>query len=564
MPFKRIQSPVGDFVWRSPRKQIFNRRSDKEPRERQKRKMYMSFFEKAKGFYESKKKPIIAIGSSVLAVLFVASVVIAVFCGGEFTQKDEKKKEVKGLLQIVNASYSVSYLDGDSFSFDKQTAEISLIARDPAFTETVKIPKLPATEYGFKVNGEGEFISEPEQITMTKDVKTVRLVSKLYQNIGKDIEVTVVDKPDIGELTDKVLIEAEAADLYAADGKLLTDEEKRTLPNADKPYISSAGTDEKGTDCSGGAALRNFSSGMKVQFKVYSDVNGEADFTILTCQRPNDTEFDTGYVITVNSTTIKTGATVPGLGKKEYFTPYTLPAVKITLKKGLNVITFAYGTESPCNLDAVKIETAEAKTLAVLGGAVTPETPDEPKPEEPKPEEPKPGEFVSELLLEAEAAELYTAEGKLLTDEEKRILPDTKKPYISSAGSTVAGTDCSGGAALRNFSSGMKVIFKFNSEVEKEVDFIILTCKRPDDANFDTGYVITVNSTTIKTNATVPGLGKKEYFTPYTLPAVKITLKKGLNVITFAYGEPYPCNLDAIKIVAADKILSVPAANKGV
>ena len=524
----------------------------------------MSFFEKAKGFYVSKKKPIIAIGSSVLAVLFVASVVIAVFCGGEFTKKDEKKKEVKGLLQIVNASYSVSYLDGDSFSFDKQTAEISLVARDPAFTETVKIPKLPATEYGFKVNGEGEFISEPEQITMTKDVKTVRLVSKLYQNIGKDIEVTVVDKPDIGELTDKVLIEAEAADLYAADGKLLTDEEKRTLPNADKPYISSAGTDEKGTDCSGGAALRNFSSGMKVQFKVYSDVNGEADFTILTCQRPNDTEFDTGYVITVNSTTIKTGATVPGLGKKEYFTPYTLPAVKITLKKGLNVITFAYGTESPCNLDAVKIETAEAKTLAVLGGAVTPETPDEPKPEEPKPEEPKPGEFVSELLLEAEAAELYTAEGKLLTDEEKRILPDTKKPYISSAGSTVAGTDCSGGAALRNFSSGMKVIFKFNSEVEKEVDFIILTCKRPDDANFDTGYVITVNSTTIKTNATVPGLGKKEYFTPYTLPAVKITLKKGLNVITFAYGEPYPCNLDAIKIVAADKILSVPAANKGV
>ena len=171
---------------------------------------------------------------------------------------------------------------------------------------------------------------------------------------------------------------------------------------------------------------------------------------------------------------------------------------------------------------------------------------------------------MSELLLEAEAAELYTAEGKLLTDEEKRILPDTKKPYISSAGSTVAGTDCSGGAALRNFSSGMKVIFKFNSEVEKEVDFIILTCKRPDDANFDTGYVITVNSTTIKTNATVPGLGKKEYFTPYTLPAVKITLKKGLNVITFAYGEPYPCNLDAIKIVAADKILSVPAANKGV
>ena len=323
----------------------------------------MSFFEKAKGFYESKKKPIIAIGSSVLAVLFVASVVIAVFCGGEFTKKDEKKKEVKGLLQIVNASYSVSYLDGDSFSFDKQTAEISLVARDPAFTETVKIPKLPATEYGFKVNGEGEFISEPEQITMTKDVKTVRLVSKLYQNIGKDIEVTVVDKPDIGELTDKVLIEAEAADLYAADGKLLTDEEKRTLPNADKPYISSAGT-VAGSDCSGGAALRNFSSGMKVQFKVYSDVNGEADFTILTCQRPNDTEFDTGYVITVNSTTIKTGATVPGLGKKEYFTPYTLPAVKITLKKGLNVITFAYGTASPCNLDAVKIVAAD-KILSV-------------------------------------------------------------------------------------------------------------------------------------------------------------------------------------------------------
>lgn len=323
----------------------------------------MSFFEKAKGFYESKKKPIIAIGSSVLAVLFIASVVIAVFCGGEFTKKDEKKKEVKGLLQIVNASYSVSYLDGDSFLFDKQTAEISLVARDPAFTETVKIPKLPATEYGFKVNGEGEFISEPEQITMTKDVKTVRLVSKLYQNIGKDIEVIVVDKPDIGELTNKVLIEAETAELYTADGKLLTDEEKRTLPNADKPYISSAGI-KAGEDCSGGAALRSFSAGMKIQFKVYSEVNQEADFTILTCQRPKDTEFDTGYVITVNSTTIKTGATVPGLGKKEYFTPYTLPAVKITLKKGLNVITFAYGTESPCNLDAIKIVAAD-KILSV-------------------------------------------------------------------------------------------------------------------------------------------------------------------------------------------------------
>ena len=324
----------------------------------------MSFFEKAKGFYESKKKPIIAIGSSVLAVLFVASVVIAVFCGGEFTKKDEKKKEVKGLLQIVNASYSVSYLDGDSFSFDKQTAEISLVARDPAFTETVKIPKLPATEYGFKVNGEGEFISEPEQITMTKDVKTVRLVSKLYQNIGKDIEVTVVDKPDVGKLTDKVLIEAENAELYTADGKLLTEEEKRTLPNADKPYISSAGSTVAGTDCSGGAALRNFSSGMKIQFKVYSEVNQEVDFTILACQRPKSANFDAGYVITVNSTEIKTGATVPGLGKKDYFTPYTLPAVKITLKKGLNVITFAYGTESPCNLDAIKIVAAD-KILSV-------------------------------------------------------------------------------------------------------------------------------------------------------------------------------------------------------
>ena len=529
----------------------------------------MSFFEKAKVFYESKKKPIIAIGSSVLAVLFVASVVIAVFCGGEFAKKDEKKKEVKGLLQIVNASYSVSYLDGDSFSFDKQTAEISLVARDPAFTETVKIPKLPATEYGFKVNGEGEFILNPNDVKMTKDVKTVRLVSKLYQNIGKDIEVTVTDKPDVGELTNKVLIEAENADLYTADGKLLTDEEKRTLPDTNKPYISSAGSTVAGGDCSGGATLRNFSSGMKVQFKVYSEVNQEADFTILTCQRPDDATFDTGYVITVNSTTIKTGAIVPGVGKKEYFTPYTLPTVKIILNRGINVITFAYGTASPCNLDAIKIETAENKTLAVLGGAVTPENPDEPKPEEPKPEDPKPedpkpGELMSELLLEAEAAELYTAEGKLLTDEEKRTLPNTEKPYISSAGSTVAGSDCSGGAALRNFSSGMKVTFKFNSEVEKGVDFIILTCQRPDDALFDLGYVITVNSTTIKTGATVPGLGKKEYFTPYALPAVKITLKKGLNVITFAYGEPYPCNLDAVKIVAADKILSIPTLDKGV
>ena len=134
---------------------------------------------------------------------------------------------------------------------------------------------------------------------------------------------------------------------------MLTQEEKETLPTIEKPYISNKGTDIKGTECSGGAALRNISKGMKVDFRFVSSKDVTTNINLKICQRKTTSNFDDGYKMTINDNLFLTNAIVPqGDG---FFTPYTVELKDISLKKGVNCISFSYNIANPHNLDALEI-----------------------------------------------------------------------------------------------------------------------------------------------------------------------------------------------------------------
>ncbi len=99
-----------------------------------------------------------------------------------------------------------------------------------------------------------------------------------------------------------------------------------------------------------------------------------------------------------------------------------------------------------------------------------------------------------DLLLEAERdADIYR-EGKLLSYTDKTTLPNTSKPFISSAGSSPDGLDCSGGACLRNFQKeNMRVVYRIVCTEETEVEFTVLICKKPKSKNMGEWFDITLN-----------------------------------------------------------------------
>lgn len=92
---------------------------------------------------------------------------------------------------------------------------------------------------------------------------------------------------------------------------------------------------------------------------------------------------------------------------------------------------------------------------------------------------------MSECLIEAELADLYDASDNLLSYEDKCMMPDEEKPYISSQGSSPAGQDCSGGACLRNFKGGMRLEITIVSSEDIKADLTVLCCMRPSSGAFN-------------------------------------------------------------------------------
>lgn len=315
----------------------------------------MGVTEKVKEIWSNHKKTVVIIVSVVLALCFIGSVLLAVFVGGEFSVAKDTN-EVKGLLQLEEASYMTDYLAGDKFVFDKEQSHLRLIAKDPLIDNIVRVDDLPASEYGFKVEG-GAICDNAEDIVLSADVKNVSVVSKYYPNLKVDIPVNVVSLDGV-ELKKQVLIEAEAAKLYNS-GTFVTNEEKETLPEADKPYNSSFG-DAQGTDCSGGACLRNLATrNMRVQFEIVCTEETDVSLVIKYCSRPDGKTFGEYYRIRLNGVTNAEISAIqtPKAAAGTYFTPVDADAVTIRLKKGINILTFesgpSVGTQNPVNLDAL-------------------------------------------------------------------------------------------------------------------------------------------------------------------------------------------------------------------
>ena len=173
----------------------------------------MSFLNGIYDFIEKHSTVIKIITASVLSIGFVGTVTYSVFSGGEF-ENNVETQEAKGILTITEAKYNVNYLDGDKFSFEKESARVQLLAKDPLIETMVIIDELPESEYGFKVNGQGDIYVNPGDITLSKEVDTIDVVSVVYPNIKTTIDVTVLSGINNEKLTNSILFEAESANIY--------------------------------------------------------------------------------------------------------------------------------------------------------------------------------------------------------------------------------------------------------------------------------------------------------------------------------------------------------------
>lgn len=331
-------------------------------------------YDKARAYAAAHKKMLIAIVSAVLGLLFILSILLSIFAGGEFSSGNTDTR-TKGIIRLNDTTYSTSYFAGDKFSFDKENASITLVAKDNVLDRVIRVDELPAPEYGFMVNGQGDIIYEPDQITMTQDVKTIDVVSKVYPDVRETIEVNVYGAPDTSKLVNSLTIEAEDTDLYW-DDKLLTQEEKATLPSAESPFLAASGNPGNGYDAellSGNNCLRNFNkNNMRVEFRFVSTAAVQAQLTITVCMRPDAGLLSEFYVVEYNGErfTAAEEMNVPGAGSGNgYYRPYDLN-LTVNLQRGVNVLSFesgsAAGTGSPVNLDAVTFTTADGSS--VIGG----------------------------------------------------------------------------------------------------------------------------------------------------------------------------------------------------
>lgn len=309
------------------------------------------------------------VGNFFVALLFIVSIVIAVFAGGELTANEKPDSNVvKGRMSLTSATYSTSYFVGDAFSFDKESAQILLLVKDPELNEVIKDENLPAEDYGFQINGVGDIYDDPSEVILTHEVTSVCVVSKTYPDIKVSIPVIVLEESSSAALLSECLIEAELADLYDASDNLLSYEDKCMMPDEEKPYISSQGSSPAGQDCSGGACLRNFKGGMRLEITIVSSEDIKADLTVLCCMRPSSGAFSDFFNVTFNGETLSAllGQTIPAAGTGKYFEPHTMTSVQVSLKRGVNKLVIeALGNTA--NLDAFRFTTEKA-VLSVLEG----------------------------------------------------------------------------------------------------------------------------------------------------------------------------------------------------
>lgn len=319
----------------------------------------METLAKIRSFWEKNRKLLQIALVALVAVCFIGSMLISIFCGGEFATIAQTS-DVRGIMRLNKSSYLSAYLSGDPFTFNKKESQILLVAKDPDIEHVVKINDLAATDYGFQVNGEGEIIDEASSITMTTDITSVSVVSKVYPNLKIDLPVSVVSLEGI-ELKSSLTLEAEEADFYLND-KLLTREEMTTMPNSDKPFISSAGTTVAGEACSGGACLRNIATlSCRVEFQVVCDQNVEVQMNIMVCKRTSAAAFGSWFTVTQDGASVSAtnDMVIPArlTGEDNYFTPYTTESVTLSLHRGVNVIAFESTGTSPGNLDGIILTT---------------------------------------------------------------------------------------------------------------------------------------------------------------------------------------------------------------
>lgn len=323
-------------------------------------------YDKINAFCVKHRKPITWVLATVLPLAFLGSVAGAIFSGGEFIQEEEIAP-VKGMLRVEEADYSTTYLTGDKFKFDKDSAKVILLAKDPAIEKMVKIDDLPQSEYGFKPNGEGDFILDPSEITMDQSIKTVEVVSRVYPDIFTEIPVNVLGEIDQNKLTNELLMEAEECNLYQ-DGKLLTQEEKETLPQANNPFLSNKGSVEEGRvkelpDASGGVVLRNFNNlNMKMEYVFVSTEDTTLDLEIMICKRPDaNKKMKDNYDVKLNDKTVDDIANLdlPQGPRGQYFDSYKFEGLKLNVQRGLNILTFENRSRSAVNFDAIKLSCEE-------------------------------------------------------------------------------------------------------------------------------------------------------------------------------------------------------------
>lgn len=301
-------------------------------------------------FYARHKRAITVTACVAVFVLFAASVILAIFIGGEFSSTDDGVK-VAGIMRFNTRAYSTAYFDGDKFSFNTAESSLYCIYQDPETKQVQTLDELAPADYGFRVNGKGKIYNDPGDIKMTKDVEFVSVVYKKYPSLHLDIPTHVYKGYDSAALVADFVMEAENADVYKSNVRL-TDEAKR-------PFTTFG--DTKATLCSGGHALRNFQANdMRVEFIFACSEETDAELTVMVCKRPGDRKaLEEYYDFTINGSDngLISGTRIPA-AKSGYFEPFEITEF-VHLQKGVNIITFSSGTSigktNPVNLDGIRV-----------------------------------------------------------------------------------------------------------------------------------------------------------------------------------------------------------------